>query len=165
MLLRQICKRSYAARSQRDLTVLLMDAKKQQDKTFAEIGEAMGRSEVWVASLFFQEAMADEREAEALAQVLELNEPERAQVIDELTSVPIRAAASTPVPQDPFVYRLYEVVQSLGFPLKAVANEKFPDDGIMSAIDFRASCERKPDPNGDRVVITLDGKFLPYRKY
>jgi hypothetical protein len=28
----------------------------------------------------------------------------------------------------------------------------------MSAIDFRTSVTRKPDPKGDRVVITLDGK-------
>ncbi|HEX9836136.1 MAG TPA: hypothetical protein VGB90_04735 [Alphaproteobacteria bacterium] len=24
---------------------------------------------------------------------------------------------------------------------------------------------RKPDPAGDRVVVTLNGKFLPYKKY
>jgi hypothetical protein len=31
----------------------------------------------------------------------------------------------------------------------------------MSAIDFRTSVARKPDPKGDRVVITLDGKVSP----
>jgi cyanate lyase len=34
----------------------------------------------------------------------------------------------------------------------------------MSAIDFRTSVKRKADPKGDRVVIELDGKFLPYSK-
>lgn len=37
------------------------------------------------------------------------------------------------------------------------------DKGIMSAINFRADVERIPDPGGDRVRITLDGKFLPYQ--
>jgi cyanate lyase len=33
----------------------------------------------------------------------------------------------------------------------------------MSAINFRADIERVADPAGDRVQITLDGKFLPYQ--
>jgi cyanate lyase len=48
--------------------------------------------------------------------------------------------------------------------MKAVIHEKF-GDGIMSAIDFRLSIDRRPDPAGDRVVVTYDGKFLPYRKW
>ena len=43
-------------------------------------------------------------------------------------------------------------------------NEKF-GDGIMSAIDFTMSIDKQPDPKGDRVVITFNGKFLPYKKY
>jgi cyanate lyase len=34
----------------------------------------------------------------------------------------------------------------------------------MSAINFRLEVRRIPDPAGDRVVITLDGKYLPYRQ-
>ncbi|SDH82247.1 Cyanate lyase C-terminal domain-containing protein [Alteribacillus persepolensis] len=33
----------------------------------------------------------------------------------------------------------------------------------MSAIDFKIDIEKKEDPNGDRVAITMDGKFLPYK--
>jgi cyanate lyase len=36
-------------------------------------------------------------------------------------------------------------------------------DGIMSAIDFDMEIERLPNPNGDRVKITMSGKFLPYK--
>lgn len=36
-------------------------------------------------------------------------------------------------------------------------------DGIMSAINFRLDIKRVPDPAGDRVVVVLDGKFLPYQ--
>ena len=35
----------------------------------------------------------------------------------------------------------------------------------MSAIDFEMDIDRKADPKGDRVVITLNGKFLPYKTY
>jgi cyanate lyase len=35
----------------------------------------------------------------------------------------------------------------------------------MSAIDFDMDISRKPDPNGDRVSITMSGKFLKYRQY
>ena len=59
--------------------------------------------------------------------------------------------------QDPVLYRLYEVLVVYGWSYKALIQEKF-GDGIMSAIDFRTSLVRKPDPKGDRVVITLDGK-------
>jgi hypothetical protein len=37
--------------------------------------------------------------------------------------------------------------------------------GIMSAIDFDFDMERLPDPKGDRVKITMSGKFLPYKYY
>lgn len=36
-------------------------------------------------------------------------------------------------------------------------------DGIMSAITFRSDLKRVADPNGDRVIITLDGKVSRYR--
>jgi cyanate lyase len=48
--------------------------------------------------------------------------------------------------------------------LKALIQEEF-GDGIMSAIDFSMAVEREPDPAGDRVNITLSGKFLPYKQY
>ncbi len=38
-------------------------------------------------------------------------------------------------------------------------------DGIMSAIDFRMDIQRVPDAAGDRVVVTLNGKLLPFRTW
>lgn len=72
-----------------------------------------------------------------------------------------RGATFEVPPKDPVLYRLYEVLVVYGYSYKALIYEKF-GDGIMSAIDFRTSLERKKDPKGDRVVITMDGKFLPY---
>jgi cyanate lyase len=68
------------------------------------------------------------------------------------------------VPVDPLIYRLHEITQVYGTTIKALIHEEF-GDGIMSAIDFEMNIERKSDPHGDRVVITYDGKFLPYRKW
>jgi cyanate lyase len=33
----------------------------------------------------------------------------------------------------------------------------------MSAINFRVDVSRRQDPDGDRVVVTFDGKFVDYR--
>ena len=68
------------------------------------------------------------------------------------------------VPTDPFIYRFYEIMQVYGFPMKDVVQEKF-GDGIMSAIDFTLDIEKVEDPKGDRVKVTMNGKFLPYKKW
>jgi len=62
------------------------------------------------------------------------------------------------------IYRFYELVMVNGPALKALIEEEF-GDGIMSAIDFDLQLERLPDPKGDRVKITMSGKFLPYKYY
>ena len=68
------------------------------------------------------------------------------------------------VPQDPLIYRLYEIVGVYGDTLKEVIQEKF-GDGIMSAIDFSMDVEKGDDPKGDRVILTMNGKFLPYKTW
>ncbi len=68
------------------------------------------------------------------------------------------------VPTDPLVYRFYEIIQVYGQALKDIIHEKF-GDGIMSAVDFTMSVTKKPDPKGDRVIVTMDGKYLPYKKW
>ena len=83
-------------------------------------------------------------------------------VLAPLLRQPSRGALDGLVPTDPTVYRLYEVLQVYGPALKELIHEEF-GDGIMSAINFRLDVQRRADPQGDRVVITLDGKFLPYQ--
>jgi cyanate lyase len=51
-----------------------------------------------------------------------------------------------------------------GLPLKDVIQEKF-GDGIMSAIDFTLTVDKEAAAAGDRVVVTMNGKFLPYEKW
>ena len=79
-----------------------------------------------------------------------------------LNEVPNRG---TPMPPtDPLIYRFYELVMVNGPAWKALIEEEF-GDGIMSAIDFDMAIERQPNAKGDRVKITMSGKFLPYKYY
>ncbi len=79
-----------------------------------------------------------------------------------LNEVPYRG---TPMPPtDPLLYRLFELVMVNGPAWKALIEEEF-GDGIMSAIDFDMRIEREANPKGDRVKMTMSGKFLPYKYY
>jgi cyanate lyase len=66
------------------------------------------------------------------------------------------------VPVDPTIYRIHEITQVYGTTIKALIHEEF-GDGIMSAINFSMNIERVEDPEGERVRITYEGKFLPYK--
>jgi cyanate lyase len=81
-----------------------------------------------------------------------------------LQEVPYRGALPAAVPTDPLIYRFYELVQVYGTTWKELIEEEF-GDGIMSAIDFDMTIERQPDPKGDRVKVTMSGKFLQYKEY
>jgi cyanate lyase len=79
-----------------------------------------------------------------------------------LNEVPNRGSPMPPT--DPLIYRFYELVMVNGPALKVLIEEEF-GDGIMSAIDFDLAMERQPDAKGDRVRLTISGKFLPYKYY
>ena len=137
----------------------LLRAKKQKGLTFADLEQVLGRDEVWIAALFYGQASASEDEAQKLVSALGLG-PD---IAEALTECPLKGLGPI-VPTDPLIYRFYEIMQVYGMPLKAVIHEKF-GDGIMSAIDFNMDVEREEDPKGDRVRITMSGKFLPYKKW
>jgi cyanate lyase len=142
-----------------EVTETLLAAKKQKGVSFADLESVVGRDEVWIAALFYRQASASQEEATKLVSALGLG-PE---VADALTECPAKGLGPV-VPTDPLVYRFYEIMQVYGMPLKAVIHEKF-GDGIMSAIDFTMDVDREEDPKGDRVRITMSGKFLPYKKW
>jgi cyanate lyase len=97
-------------------------------------------------------------EAVAAASMLDLGDDVRL----ALQLQPSRGALENAVPVDPTVYRFYEIVQVYGPTIKELIHEEF-GDGIMSAINFRFDVRREADPAGDRVIVTLNGKFLPYQ--
>lgn len=142
-----------------EITRSLLAAKTAKGLTFADLGKLLGRDEVWVAALWYRQATASPEEANKLVAALGL-EPEVAQ---GLTEFPTKGLGPI-VPTDPLIYRFYEIMQVYGMPLKSVIQEKF-GDGIMSAIDFTLHVDKEEDPKGDRVKLTMSGKFLPYRKW
>ncbi|HEY9827923.1 MAG TPA: cyanase [Stenomitos sp.] len=143
-----------------ELTQTLLLAKKKQGLTFAALGEKLGRDPVWVAALFHRQATASPEEAQTLVMALGLDMT----VADQLTEYPVKGSLDPVIPTDPLIYRFYEIMQVYGMPLKDIIQEEF-GDGIMSAIDFDMTVDRVSDPKGDRVKITMTGKFLPYKKW
>ena len=151
---------SLAALSQNTVTATLMAAKKAKGMSFADLEAALGLDEVWIASLFYGQATASEQEAETLADLLSLDPA----ITSALQEYPTKGSLDPVIPTDPLIYRFYEIMQVYGMPLKDVIQEQF-GDGIMSAIDFTLDVDKIEDPKGDRVKITMCGKFLPYKKW
>jgi cyanate lyase len=126
--------------------------------TWSQLAEAVGRPVAWTTSALLGQQPMTAAQAKAACSLLELGED----VLQALQLQPTRGALETPVPADPTIYRFYEVLQVYGPTVKELIHEEF-GDGIMSAINFRLEVRREPDPGGDRVVVVLDGKFLPYQ--
>ena len=141
------------------ITQKLLEAKKNKGASFSDLGKLINRNEVWVAALFYGQASATREEAEKLSARLDL----RKDVSDRLTECPTKGLGNL-VPTDPLIYRFYEIMQVYGVPIKAVIHEKF-GDGIMSAVDFTLTIDKENNPQGDRVKMTMNGKFLPYKKW
>ena len=142
-----------------EVTQKLLQAKQKKGKSFADLGQLINRDEVWVAALFYRQARASEEEAAKISAELELEQD----ICDQLADYPTKGLGPI-VPTDPLIYRFYEIMQIYGMPMKSVIHEKF-GDGIMSAIDFTLDIDKVEDPKGDRVKVTMNGKFLPYKKW
>ena len=141
-----------------EITERILAAKHEKGLTFADIAEPVGGHPVWVTAALLGQAVMSAEEAERAATVLGLGK-------DAEAALQERATPDGPaVPVDPLIYRLYSVVQQYGTTIKALIREMF-GNGIMSAVDFKMDVQKRKSPDGDRVVITLDGKFLPYQKW
>jgi cyanate lyase len=144
-----------------ELTRKIETRKRTKKLTWKQIATAIGpASPIVTTAALFGQMRLDDGEAAKAAELLDLSDEER----DLLTEVPCRGSLPPGPPTDPLIYRFYELVQVYGTTWKALIQEEF-GDGIMSAIDYNMRIEREPNPNGDRVKITMSGKFLPYKKY
>jgi cyanate lyase len=141
------------------MTEAIIGAKLKKDLTWEKIGADLEMSPVWLTSACLGMNSAPADMAQAIADYLDLG-PE---VVTALVAYPTKIWDQA-VPTDPLIYRLYEVVGVYGETLKEVIQEKF-GDGIMSAIDFSMEIDKIEDPKGDRVLLTLNGKFLPYKTW
>lgn len=142
------------------MTEKILAAKAAKNLTWNAIAQAAGLSEVFTTSACLGENALDPDEAGKVATVLGLG-PDIAAALVEYAN---KGEAATTIPKEPLQYRFQEILYVYGGTLKALIEEKF-GPGIMSAIDFTMDVEKVPDPKGDRVKITMNGKFLGYKKW
>ena len=143
-----------------EVTEKIIAEKVRRGLNWAEVAQRVGRSKEWVTSACLGQMTFTPEQAAIVAQLFGLTDEERAW----LTVPPDKGTLAGCAPDDPLIYRFYELTSVYGPTFKALIHEEF-GDGIMSAIDFRMHLEREPDPHVDRVKITMSGKFLPYRMY
>ncbi|WP_319413666.1 cyanase [uncultured Cohaesibacter sp.] len=142
-----------------DVTILILEAKKKQGYSWADIAGKIGMSPVFTHSACVGMNAFPLAKANELVALLGLP----AESADILAESPTKSWEQT-VPTDPCIYRFYEIVGVYGSTLKALIHEEF-GDGIMSAIDFDMSVTRVPNSKGDRVKVEMSGKYLQYNAW
>jgi len=143
------------------LTEKLLDIKREKGWSWSYIcGEIGGVSPVLIVGAILGNHKLVKPLAAKAAKMFGLSQAEERM----LNEVPMRGAGTTMPPTDPLIYRFYELVLVNGPAWKQLIEEEY-GDGIMSAIDFNMDFEREANPKGDRVKITMSGKFLPFKYY
>ncbi|MUL85597.1 MULTISPECIES: cyanase [unclassified Mycolicibacterium] len=140
-----------------EITAAIVAARLTKGLTWQQLADAIDKPVVWTVSALLGQHPVPAESGKMIVDLLGLDES----VIPVLAAVPMRGGLPTAVPTDPTIYRFYEALQVYGGALKELIHEQF-GDGIMSAINFSVDVQRKSHPAGDRVVVTFDGKFLPY---
>ncbi len=143
-----------------EATQAILEAKKEKGATWEEIGTAVGAHKIWVTSALLGQNSMSEEQAEKACSFLGLD----GLIGKALQECPMKGDLDAAVPVDPLIYRFHEITQCYGTSIKEIIHEMF-GDGIMSAIDFTMDINKEEDPKGDRVVVTFNGKFLPYKKW
>ena len=140
------------------MTEAILAAKKSKKTTWGAIAKVAGLSDTYVCSACLGENAVSPAVAKKIGTFLKLP----AAVVKELSEFADKGAGAMTVPKEPLQYRFQEVIYIYGATMKEIIEEKF-GAGIMSAIDFSIDIEKVPDPKGDRVKVTMNGKFLPYK--
>jgi cyanate lyase len=127
-----------------EITEQIVVARLAKGLSWQQLADAIGRPVLWTTSALLGQHPIPTEPGRVLVGMLGLDE------------------SAVPVPTDPTIYRFYEALQVYGGAIKELIHEQF-GDGIMSAINFSVDMQKKSHPSGDRVVVTFDGKFLPYQ--
>jgi cyanate lyase len=143
-----------------ELSQVIARKRREKGLKWADVAEVVGASKEWVTAGCLGQMTFDEAQAASLVTLLGL--PDEALLL--LQTPPHRGSLTGAPPSDPLIYRFYELVSVYGTTFKELIQDEF-GDGIMSAIDFTMDIQREEDPAGDRVHITMSGKFLPYKRY
>lgn len=140
-----------------EITEQIVLARLCKGLTWQQLADAIDKPVVWTTAALLGQHPIPVEAAHVLVDMLGLDQS----AIPVLAAVPTRGGLPTAIPTDPTIYRFYEALQVYGPALKELIHENF-GDGIMSAINFSIDLQKKSHPAGDRVVVTFDGKFLPY---
>jgi len=142
------------------VTEKILAAKLSKGLRWSEVAARVGASKEWVTAACLGQMTLTAPQAAVVAGLFGLSAEES----KWLTIPPHKGSLPSAVPTDPLIYRFHELVSVYGTTFKELIHEEF-GDGIMSAIDFSMNLQREADPKGDRVRITMSGKFLPYKTY
>jgi cyanate lyase len=144
-----------------EVTEKILSAKRMQGLSWQTIcAEIGGGSTTYITAACIGQMKLRPEQAAKAAKIFGLGEEETLL----LQEVPYRGSLPTLPLSDPLIYRFHELVNVYGTTWKELIQEEF-GDGIMSAIDFDMAIERQPDQKGDRVKVTMSGKFLTYKEY
>ena len=143
-----------------EVTEKIVAAKVSKGMKWEDVAKKVGLSKEWVTAACLGQMTLTQEQAKTVGTLFDLSAEEQ----KWLTVVPYKGSLPTTIPSDPLIYRFYELVNVYGTTFKELIHEEF-GDGIMSAIDFKMDLGREPDPKGDRVKITMSGKFLPYKTF
>jgi cyanate lyase len=143
-----------------EVTEKIIATKVSKGLKWSDVARRVGLSKELVTAACLGQMTLNAKQADMVAEIFGLSAEEKRW----LTIVPCKGSLPTAVPVDPLIYRFYEIVNVYGTTLKELIHEEF-GDGIMSAIDFKMDLRREADPAGDRVAISMSGKFLPYKTY
>lgn len=142
--------------TKKDLAEVIRVARVKKGLSWTKLAESIGKDPVWTVAALLGQHPLPKPDAVTIATLLDLDED----AVTVLLMEPYRGS-DEPTRLDPTIYRFHEALAVYGPAIKELIHEEF-GDGIMSAINFRMSVERRADPRGDRVVVTFDGKFLDY---
>ena len=142
-----------------EMTEAIIAARLKAGMEWEVLAEKVGLSPVFLTSACLGMNSLQPAYADKLCEVLGLD----AEVSGALQAFPHKSWDKT-VPTDPVIYRWYEIVGVYGDTIKELIHEKF-GDGIMSAIDFSMQIDKEENPAGDRVLVSMSGKFLPYKSW
>ncbi|MCW2521621.1 MAG: cyanase [Mycobacterium sp.] len=140
-----------------EITNEIIAARLAKGFTWQQLADAIDRPVMWTTAALLGQHPIPPEVSSVLVEMLGIDDA----AVPVLAAVPMRGGLPTAVPTDPTIYRFYEALSVYGGAIKELIHEQF-GDGIMSAINFSVDIEKRPHPGGDRVVVTLDGKFLAY---
>jgi cyanate lyase len=143
-----------------DVTEAIVAARIRKGLSWAEVARTIGQSKEWTTAACLGQMIFTAEQAEIVAKLFDLP-PE---AIALLQAVSYKGTLPSAIPTDPLIYRFYEMLNVYGTTIKELIHERF-GDGIMSAIDFTLDIDKQEDPKGDRVLIKMSGKFLPYKPW